>query len=66
MQLHVVNSLNNKYALTIVILYIDDGCFVRFNVYNAALIPSGGHCTQLKSDHLKLLQGNLIISQLQW
>ena len=58
--------LTRVYALTIIILYIDYGCLVRFNVYNVALVPSGGHCTQLQSNHLKLLQGNLIVSQLQW
>ena len=55
-----------KGALTVIILHIDDCCFVRFNVYDVALIPSGGHCTHFQSDHLKLLQGNIIISELQW
>ena len=35
-------------------------------MYDVALIPSGGHCTHFQSDHLELLQGNIIISELQW
>ena len=34
-------------------------------MYDVALIPSGGHCTHFQLDHLKLLQGNIIISELQ-